>query len=244
MIDEDSGVLTTSKAGAVQIVATVAETTTHSGATAVHALIITRLDNTLTLSSEGGGPLPGTVEVNGTHDFAATRMGTGAIRWGVTDTSNAATSLATIDPLTGVLTANGGGMVKVVANVEPDDVYAAISESHTLTLTLIPADITLTDSTTNLNAMDTYTFMAASTASGDSREIAWSVSDTDVATINPTTGVLTAVGAGSVDVIAVLQENTTHSRGPENPYADGCPPRQRSRPQRFATGYPGCKRDV
>ena len=80
----------------------------------------------------------GTLAVNATHDFAATHSGSGAITWSVTNPDGSSTTLATITPTTGALTANGGGMVKVIASCRSGwhlpgghhEPYAGYSHTH------------------------------------------------------------------------------------------------------------------
>ena len=50
------------------------------------------------------------------------------------------TTLATINPTTGALTANGAGRVKVTATVAADDTYRGATTSHTLAI-LTPANL-------------------------------------------------------------------------------------------------------
>ena len=205
-IDETSGVLNALAAGPVQVVATVAAAGTYSSATSSHDLALTRLANTLALTSEGGGDLPGTLEVDATHDFAATRLGTGAITWSVTDTDDGATDLATIDDTTGVLTSNKGGRVKVVATVAEDGQYEAATATHTLELTRLANTLAFTSPAATVQAGESATF--AATHSG-SEAITWSVTGTDdlatdLATIDDTTGMLTANKGGMVKVVATV----------------------------------------
>ena len=212
-INPTTGELTAHKGGMVKVVATAAQGDRYAATTASHDLEITRLANTLTLTLEGGGDLPGTLEVDATHDFAATRLGTGAITWSVTDTDDGATDLATINPTTGLLTANKGGMVKVVATVAEDDQYETATATHTLELTRLANTLTFTSPATTVEVGESVTFAATHSGSG---AITWSVTGTDdgatdLATINPTTGELTAHKGGMVKVVATAAQGDRYA---------------------------------
>ena len=212
-IDEGTGVLTANKGGMVKVIATVAEEGRYSTATASHDLELTRLANTLTLTLEGGGDLPNTLEVDATHDFAVTRLGTGAITWSVTDTDDGATDLATIDEGTGVLISNKGGKVKVVATVAQDDQYESATATHTLELTRLANTLTFTSPAATVDVGDSVTFTATHSGSG---AITWSVTGTDdgatdLATINENSGVLISNKGGRVKIVATAAQGDRYA---------------------------------
>ena len=131
----------------------------------------------------------GTLAVNATHDFAATHSGSGAITWSVTGTDDLATTLATINPTTGALTANGLGMVKITATVAADGTYRGATTSHTLAI-LTPANLAFTAAPGHLLTSHTTQFTATSDSGG---AITWSIAEGGTAaTIDPATGLVTA----------------------------------------------------
>ena len=202
--------VTATSVGDVVVTATVAAEGTWRGATLSHRLAIRNPAN-LSLTSP-----PGTLAVQGTHTFAASTDGNTPITWSVTGTDGSPTTLATINPMTGALTANGAGQVRVTARVAGDATYSGDTSSHTLEITLIPATlmITPTPSMDTLELGDMYDFAATSNNAG--AVITWSVTGTDdtpttLATIVPSSGLLTASGLGQVKVVATLAEDATYS---------------------------------
>ena len=154
-----------------------------------------------------------------THSFAATSDSSGAITYSVTDTSDAPTSLATIDSATGLLTASGAGVVKVTASVAADGTtYRGATTSHTLSIIRISAPLTIT-SAPDMNILgigDSHTLIASTGQAGDTRSVTWSVTDlsddpTSLATIGATTGLLTANAAGRVKVTASVAQDAAYN---------------------------------
>ena len=147
-----------------------------------------------------------TLEINDTHDFAASSASSAEITWSVSDDT-----LATIDA-SGRLTAVAGGSVQVTARVEADDDYRGARISHTVTLTLLANTLTLSATADTLAIGAVHDFNASSLGSGD---ITWSVTDTngaetDRATIDAATGEVTAVKVGTVNVVATVAEGSLY----------------------------------
>ena len=207
----ETGVLTATGGGPVEVTATVTESATHSGATQSHTIEITRFANTITFTTTID-----TLEARETHDFAATSNNTGGtITYSVTQPDGTATDLAGIDTA-GLLTAVAAGRVRVTATVEEDSRYRRATTSHDLTITRTAATLTLSAKTDTLAVAGMYDFNADSSDAMDARSLAWSVtnpddSPTDRATIDPSSGVLTAVKVGRVKVTATAAEDGTYS---------------------------------
>ena len=218
-IDRNSGRLTAVAIGSVAVTATVVADDIYLGATISHALEITSIPTTLTLTSP-----PNTLAARGTHTFAATTDVTDddrPITWSVTAPDNGDTTLAAINPSTGALTANGVGMIKVTATVAAAGLYSGDTASHDLEITPITSTLTLSlagggNLPDTLMVEGELDFDASASDSMDSREITWSVTGTDdrsttLATINPSTGVLTANGVGQIKVTATVAADTIYS---------------------------------
>ena len=211
------------KGGTVQIIASVAADDTYSSGTISHALEITRLANTLALTSAGGGDLPATLEAGATHDFDVTSASSGAITWSVTDTSDQATDLATIDETSGVLTASRAGMIKVIASVAADDTYVAATASHTLEITRSSANLAFATHSSSIPLSGgAITLTATSDSDG---AITWSSSDPTVATIAATSGndrmaTLNPRATGSVDITIEIAETASHQAASETTTID------------------------
>ena len=158
---------------------------------------------------------PPTLAVDDTHTFEVSTESNAPITWSIDDITR-----AEIEPTTGKLTAKAPGIVKVTVRVEAGDTNSGATLHHTLTISegdtsqpLQDPNLAFTETpppTLEINA--THTF--AATRAGDGA-ITYSVtadgSETDLATIDDTTGLLTANKAGAVKVIASVAETATHS---------------------------------
>ncbi len=91
-------------------------------------------------------------------------------------------------------------IAKGTANVTITMKQNSKTYTSTIKVTVGVPNIKFTAKTKQLNVGDTYTYKAK--AYGTSGSIVWSTSSTKVAKINSSTGKLTAVAAGEVDVIA------------------------------------------
>ena len=164
MADIDSkGMLTARKGGTVKVIASVAADGTYESSTISHTLTITRLASTLTFTSPAA-----TVQVGESATFAATSSSSAGITWSVTGADGNATDLADIDADSGQLTARKGGAVKVVASVAEDETHEAVTASHDVTLTLIPATIAFTSPAATVQVGKSATFAATSSSSAGS----------------------------------------------------------------------------
>ena len=120
--------------------------------------------------------------------------------WSVT----APASVASIDPLSGQLTVvSGGTRFEVVATIPADGRSgSAVVGPHDV------ASITITPSTTSLEAGATLALTATPYDSGNAAITgltpAWSSSDPSVATVHPTTGVVTGVAYGTVTITVTI----------------------------------------
>ena len=206
-IDPNSGELTARQGGTVKVTATLAQDDTFAGAAISHMVEITRLATTLTLTSV---PDMDTLVVMDNHTFAASDPSSSgrAITWSVTDTGDAATTLASIGSATGLLTTQGAGMVKVTAAVEEDDIYAAGSGSHIITITRLASDLAFDSTVDTLEVDASHTFTTSTESTG---ALTWSVTDTDLATIDSDSGLFTARQAGTVEVIATVADDSVYS---------------------------------
>ena len=209
LVDNSDGTatLTLVSAGMVEVIATVAADTTWSTDTIRHTLEITPLANTLTFTSPVAS-----VEVGESATFVATHSGSTAITWSVTDTDDSATVLAQIDPDSGELTAIQSGMVKVVATVAEDGTYATATDSHTVTITRLPANLRFISAPARLHLGKAARFSVLREGSG---AITWGLTRTGgdpAATIDGQGLVIADTAANeTVTVEATVAETGTHA---------------------------------
>ena len=128
----------------------------------------------------------------------------------VTNADDTATDRATINPSTGMLTANKAGQVKVTATVAADNTYSSSTIRHTLTISLQNPNLSFTASPTRLRPGQTTQFSVTRDGTG---VITWSIVENGAsATIDPATGLVTASAtAETITVQASVAETATHA---------------------------------
>ena len=178
-VDMSSGLVTAVGAGTTDIVYTVS-TGCNNPVSAMQTLTV---DPTVTAGTVSGtSPLCiGTMTTYGSN-------GTAGGTWSSTNTS-----VATVNPTTGLVTAIGAGSTDIVYTVNTG-CGSPVSAMKTLTV-----DPTVTagtvSGTTPLCVGLTATYTSTGTPGGT-----WSSTNTSVATVHPTTGFVTAVGGGMTDI--------------------------------------------
>ncbi|HYO45393.1 MAG TPA: Ig-like domain-containing protein, partial [Gemmatimonadota bacterium] len=113
--------------------------------------------------------------------------------------SNTAVASVSTTGLVAALT-SGSATITATVDTESDTITIVVEEDTT------PAALTLDPGDTNLAVGDTLTFTATvTTAGGDTltgQVVTFSSLETGVATVNPTTGLVTAVAVGRTDIVA------------------------------------------
>lgn len=150
---------------------------------------------TITVTTVVVSPDTAGVGVGQSLQFSAVG-GTAPYTW-----SSSAPAVASIDAATGLLTALASGTTRVTAT----DRNGRSDTSGTITI----SQVTVTPQTALLTVGNTLAF----TATGGTAPYTWRSSNLAVATINATTGLLTAVGAGIATVTATDANGVTGSSG-------------------------------
>ena len=158
----------------------------------------------------------GTLEVNATHTFAATSDNADApITWSVTAADGSTTSLATIDAISGLLTARAPGSVRVTATVAESNAYGSDTISHTVSIPRLPENLVFSDPPARMRvgSDQTQATVRFSVTQDGTGAITWSIVEgTAAATIDSRTGVVTAGTTGeTVTVQATVAETSTHA---------------------------------
>ncbi len=152
---------------------------------------------------------PGTVSVPkaGTQQFTATVTVTGGASTGVTWSIWGQALVATNISATGLLTVAAGetaGTIYVTATSTADN---SRSGSATVTVAIPVTSVTVSPSTLSLPAGQKQKLTATvQPADAANKNVTWSSSATGIATVNTTTGEVTAVAVGSAVITAVTQD--------------------------------------
>lgn len=118
------------------------------------------------------------------------------------------TAIASIDPVTGLVTATGAGIVDITA-VTNDGGFNA---SATVEVFGTPAsvnvyNVAITTAAIALNVGETYQLTAdIEPSNATNQSVSWFSNNTAVATIDPNTGWVTAVGEGETDVTVITAD--------------------------------------
>ncbi len=120
------------------------------------------------------------------------------------------TAAATVNSTTGLVTIVGGGSTTITTSQLATGTYAAASTSATLTVLRDPMISAMSAITKNYN--DTAFTLAAPTTSSDGA-LSYTSSNTAVATINATTGLVTIVAGGSTTITASMPATATYASG-------------------------------
>jgi uncharacterized protein YjdB len=152
-----------------------------------------------------GGGLSKTV---GDQPFTPTipsSASTGAITY-----SSSNPSVAAINPTSGLITVLSGGTTTITAEQAANDNYNSSTVSTTLRVLSSPTISAMSVLTKNYN--DAAFTLPAPTTNSDGA-ISYTSSNTSVATINATTGLVTIVGGGNTTITASVSATSTYAAG-------------------------------
>lgn len=143
------------------------------------------------------GTVTGTTPLTAGASAQFSSNGTTGGTWSSTNTS-----VATVDPATGMATAVAAGTTDITYTVNSG---CGSPVSSFLTLTVIPATTAgIVSGTSPLCIGQVATFTTTGTTGGT-----WSSTNTAVATVNATTGEVTAVAAGTTDITYTISGNSS-----------------------------------
>lgn len=125
--------------------------------------------------------------------------------------SSSKPEVATVDASTGEVTLVAAGTTVITANGPETETYLAGTASYTLTVaTKQVRNLAFSATTAEVTLGDEFT---APTLSGVTDRVAYSSSNTSVATVDATSGAVTIVAAGKTTITAAAPETETHIAG-------------------------------
>lgn len=167
------------------------------------------------VASVSVSPIGASLEIGANITLTATARDAGAhplVGRTITWTSDAP-AIATVDPSSGLVTAIAVGTANITATCE-----AINSAAVPVTVVVVPvATVELSPTSANLQIGATTTFAATTKdANGNSlpgRAVAWASNAPAIATVDPSTGLVTAIAAGTANITA-SSEGKTSSAAP------------------------------
>jgi len=199
-INSTSGLITVLSGGTTTITAEQAATSNYNSSTVSTTLTVL---NNPTISAMS-------VITKNHNDAAFTLTAPTTNSDGAFSYTSSNTAVATINATTGLVTIVEGGSTTITASMPATATYAAASTSATLTVLRDPMLSAMSAITKNYN--DTAFTLTAPTTSSDG-EFSYTSSNTAVATINATTGLVTIVGGGSTTITASMPATATYASG-------------------------------
>ncbi|MBX2902541.1 MAG: Ig-like domain-containing protein, partial [Chitinophagales bacterium] len=140
------------------------------------------------------GTTPQCIGGSTTYTVSGVELGGGSGAW-----SSSNGSVATVNPSTGLVTAVGAGTCNIVYTVTGGcGGTKTASKPYTVTPTANAGTVTAGTSPQCIGGTTTYTVSGVVLGGGIG---AWSSSNGSVATVNPSTGLVTAVGAGTCNIV-------------------------------------------
>lgn len=125
--------------------------------------------------------------------------------------SSSATGVAIVDSSTGEVTIKGAGETTITASFAGDEDYEAGNASYTLTVS--KAAPTLSFASENATGREGEAFAGNELNNPANLSVSYSSSDTDVATVNETSGAVTIVAGGTTTITASFTGNDTYTAG-------------------------------
>ncbi len=203
-VDETTGKVTIKGEGTCTITATVQDTEayTYSTKTATYTLIVQKAAGTISFS---------TTSINKTRMDPAFTIVVGKTGDGVVTYTSSDASVATVDSTTGKVSIKGTGTCTITATVTDSAAYTYAAKTATYTLTIKKASGTISYSkkTMSKTSVDSA-FTNALTKIGDGT-VTYSSSNTNVATVDETTGLVTIKAKGTCTITATVTDSAAYT---------------------------------
>ena len=202
-VNETTGAVTLVGAGEATITATFAGDAYYEAAEASYTLTISKVTTTLKFAAE-------TAQATMGAEFAAptltvTPEGLQDVKY---SSSNA--NVATVNETTGAVTLVGAGETTITASFAGDAYYEAAEASYTLTISKVTATLKFSAETATAIMGAEFAAPTLTVTPEGLQDVKYSSSNTNVATVNETTGVVTLVGAGEAVIKASFAGTTVY----------------------------------
>ena len=212
-INSVTGQLTATGAGAITFTATAAANSNYNQASTSTLIVIGKSTPTLSISVSTTVAVGGTLQA--ITSTSALYSSGGAVSFTI---SSSGSGSATLNPLTGLLTATGAGTITLTATSAGDTNYYGATTSTVITINQGTPTLLLTSTSTNVAVNGSATVTAINTLPGaatiaDTGGVSYSILSTSgggSATINANTGAMVAINSGSVTIEALQGSDTNY----------------------------------
>lgn len=203
MVDESTGLVTAVSAGMTNIIATATDGSDVSGDKELTVTAAQIPVTSITVVRDRSSILDKETEQFSVV-VAPTNASNNEVTW-----SSSNVAIATVNPFTGLVTAVSAGttIIKAVA-ADGSDIEGTAGITVTASPILV-TDITVTSMRASIRLDETENFTAEVIPTDASNSIVnWSSSNTSVATVNASSGLVTAVSAGTANIIATASDGS------------------------------------
>lgn len=191
MVNATTGDVTILKAGETTITAKSAATAKFDAAETSYTLTVNKATTTLTFEQESYSIYEGQTLL-----AVATTNSTAAVKYASTNGD-----VATVDPVTGLVTSVAPGQATITATVEATDNYTEASAQYSLTVNAKKApELKFESASATITLGDTFEGYTATGATDGA--ITYTSTNTDVAEVEATTGKVTVKAVGTTTIIA------------------------------------------
>ena len=129
---------------------------------------------------------------------------------GIVTYTSSDTEVASVDETTGAITANGVGTTTITASIAASTCFYAASASYTLMIThRTPTNFHFIGAPTNLQVGHSNTKAVSNAPEGST--VTYSSSNTSIATVDATTGEVTAIAPGTVRITATSSQTSCYA---------------------------------
>ena len=202
-VNETTGAVTLVGAGETTITASFAGDAYYEAAEASYTLTISKVTTTLKFAAE-------TAQATMGAEFEAPKLT--VTPEGLQDVkySSSNTNVATVNETTGVVTLVGAGEAVIKASFAGTTVYEAAEASYTLTVSKATATLKFSAETATAIMGAEFAAPTLTVTPEGLQDVKYSSSNTNVATVNETTGAVTLVGAGEAVIKASFAGTTVY----------------------------------
>jgi len=204
LVDASTGQVTITGAGASTITANKAADAAHLAATANYTLNVAPAAQAIAFAA--AGPVAKTYGEPAFTNLAAGGAGTGSISYTSSDPTR-----ASVNGSSGQVTLLGSGTVQIRADKAASANHLAAQATYTINIAPAAQTVGFASAGPINRTYGDAAFTNAATATGGIGALSYASSNTAVATVNGTSGLVTLVGAGSADITATKAADANHT---------------------------------